>query len=38
VLASLVTQLLRISVPTELRKGGHGVYHLVIPKSTRISG
>ena len=30
VLASLVTQLLRVSVPTELRKGEHGVYHLVI--------
>ena len=30
VLVSLVTQLLRVSVPTELRKGAHGVYHLLI--------
>ena len=29
-LASLVKLLLHISAPTELRKGGHGVYHLVI--------
>jgi Prolipoprotein diacylglyceryl transferase len=30
VLASLVRQLMHISAPTELRKGGHGVYHLVV--------
>jgi len=30
VLASLVRQLLQISIATELRKGGHGVYHLVL--------
>jgi hypothetical protein len=32
VLASLVKLLEHISVRTELRKGGHGVYHLVIPE------
>lgn len=30
ILASLVRQLMHISAPTELRKGGHGVYHLVV--------
>jgi hypothetical protein len=38
VLASLVKQLLHISTPTELRKGGHGVYHVVLGEDARPQG
>lgn len=34
IVASLVRQLMHISTPTELRKGGHGVYHLVVERGS----